>query len=227
MEEVVKRFKASHRDKEVILVFGSSGKAYAQIQQGAPYDLFFSADTALPRDLANKGYAASEVKLYAIGRLVLWRANRSAHTTLKDLANDASIKRIAIANPKHAPYGKRAVEALRKMGLWEKVKPKLVFGEDIMQTAQFVQTGNVQVGIIALSLALNPEFAKRGSYWLIPDTLHQPLEQGYVILKRAANKALAQKFAAFMSDHATRKVMMKYGLALPGGHEMKSTKDPN
>jgi molybdate transport system substrate-binding protein len=216
MEEVVKRFKIAHRGDEVILVFGSSGKAHAQIQQGAPYDLFFSADTALPQDLVNKGYAASEVKFYATGRLVLWRTNRSAPITLKDLTA-ASIKRIAIANPKHAPYGKRAEEALRKMGLWEEVKPKLVYGEDIMQTAQFVQTGNVQVGIIALSLALNPQLAKRGSYWLIPDTLHQPLEQGYVILKHAAHKGLAHKFAAFISDHATRKVMTKYGFTLPGG----------
>ena len=110
--------------------------------------------------------------------------------TLASLA-DPKITRIAIANPKHAPYGKRAEEALRAAGLWEKVQSKLVFGENIAQTAQFVQTGNAQVGIIALALAVNPELAKKGGYYLIPDKLHKPLEQGYVITKRGANKPLA------------------------------------
>ena len=129
---------------------------------------------------------------------------------------DARIARVAIANPKHAPYGKRAEEALRAAGLWDKVEPKLVYGENIAHTAQFVQTGNAQVGVIALALALNPELASKGGYWLIPDHLHAPLEQGFVITKRAESNALAQQFADYMGSKAARAVMTKYGFVLPG-----------
>lgn len=133
--------------------------------------------------------------------------------TLSSLA-DPKITKIAIANPKHAPYGKRAEEALRSAGLWEKVQSKLVFGENISQTAQYVQSGNAQVGIIALSLVLNPELSKKGGYFLIPDNLHNPLEQGYIITKQAANKSLAKKFADFMDSKQVRGVMTKYGFVL-------------
>jgi molybdate transport system substrate-binding protein len=129
---------------------------------------------------------------------------------------DARIARIAIANPKHAPYGKRAEEALRAAGLWDKVEPKLVYGENIAHAAQFVQTGNAQVGVIALALALNLELASKGGYWLIPDHLHQPLEQGFVITKRAESNALAKQFADYMGSKAARAVMAKYGFVLPG-----------
>jgi molybdate transport system substrate-binding protein len=128
---------------------------------------------------------------------------------------DAKITRVAIANPKHAPYGTRAEEALRASGLWEKVEPKLVYGENIANTAQFVQTGNAQIGIIALSLAVNAELADKGGYWLIPEKLHQPLEQGYVITKRAESNALAKRFADYMGSPSARTVMTKYGFVLP------------
>jgi molybdate transport system substrate-binding protein len=129
---------------------------------------------------------------------------------------DPRIRRVAIANPKHAPYGKRAEEALRAAGLWEEVEPKLVYGENIAHTAQFVQTGNAQVGIIALALALNPELASKGGYWLIPDKLHEPLEQGFIITKRAEGNALAKRFADYMGSSPARAVMTKYGFVLPG-----------
>jgi molybdate transport system substrate-binding protein len=134
---------------------------------------------------------------------------------------DPAITRVAIANPKHAPYGKRAEEALRAAGLWEKVEPKLVYGENIAHTAQFVQTGNAQVGIIALSLALNPELASKGGYWLIPDGLHEPLEQGYIITQRGADKALAERFAAYMASEPARAIMRAYGFVLPGENVAK------
>lgn len=134
--------------------------------------------------------------------------------TLESLL-DTNVKRIAIANPKHAPYGKRAEEALRSSALWDKVEPKLVYGENIAHTAQFIQTGNAQVGIIALSLAVSPELAGKGGYWLIPDKLHQPLEQGYIITKRAENNALAKRFADYMASPSARTVMTKYGFVLP------------
>jgi molybdate transport system substrate-binding protein len=155
------------------------------------------------------------VQAYGVGRIVLWSQSRDVgKMSLADLA-DPSIRKIAIANPEHAPYGKRAEEALKAAGLWEEVQAKLVYGENIAQTAQYVQSGNAQVGIIALSLALGPELAKQGSYALIPDKLHQPLEQGFIITKRAADNSLAREFARFMASNGTRTIMRRYGFALP------------
>ncbi len=216
MDEIVAQFMRSNAGDTVDVTYGSSGKFHTQIQQGAPYDLYFSADIGFPRELEAGGFAATEVRPYAIGRIVLWSARLNAKKmTLKSLT-DAKITRIAIANPKHAPYGKRAEEALRASGLWEKVEPKLVYGENIAHTAQFVQTGNAQIGIIALSLALSPELAKQGGYWLIPGQLHEPLEQGYVVTKQGANNGLAKRFADYMASKPARQVMVRYGFALPG-----------
>ena len=216
MDEIVTAFKKSNPADEVEVIYGSSGKFHTQIQQGAPYDLYFSADIAFPRELAKNGLAAAAVKPYAFGRIVLWSASLDATQMTLASLTDPKITRIAIANPKHAPYGKRAEEALRASGLWEKVESKLVYGENIAHTAQFVQTGNAQVGIIALALALNPELAKRGGYWLIPDKLHEPLEQGFIITKRAEGNALAKRFAAYMDSKPARAVMTHYGFVLPG-----------
>jgi len=216
MDEILTTFKKATPADDVEVVYGSSGKFQTQIQQGAPYDLYFSADITFPRELAKAGFAASEVKPYAVGRIVLWSADLDARKmTLASLA-DPKIAHIAIANPKHAPYGKRAVEALQAAGLWAKVEPKLVYGENIAHTAQLVQTGNAQVGIIALALAVNPELASKGGYWLVLDKLHQPLEQGYIITKRAAGNALAKRFADYMGSKPARAVMIKYGFVLPG-----------
>jgi molybdate transport system substrate-binding protein len=216
MDEIISAFKQANAADEVDVIYGSSGKFHTQIQQNAPYDLYFSADISFPRELAKAGFAASEVKPYAFGRIVLWSATLDAtRMTLASLA-DPGIARIAIANPKHAPYGKRAEEALRASGLWEKVEPKLVYGENIAHAAQFVQTGNAQVGVIALALAVNPELASKGGYWLIPDNLHEPLEQGFIITKRAEGNALARRFADYMGSEPARAVMVKYGFVLPG-----------
>lgn len=216
MDEIVATFKKTNPADEVDVIYGSSGKFYTQIQQGAPYDLYFSADIGFPRQLVKAGFAASEVKPYAFGRIVLWStAMDASKMTLSSLA-DPKIARIAVANPKHAPYGKRAEEALRASGLWEKVEPKLVYGENIAHAAQFVQTGNAHVGIIALALAVNPELASKGGYWLIPDKLHEPLEQGFVITRRAEGSALARRFADYMGSTPARIVMTKYGFVLPG-----------
>lgn len=216
MDEIVATFKKSNAGEDVEVIYGSSGKFHTQIQEGAPYDLYFSADIGFPRELVKKGLAASEVKPYAFGRIVLWSATLdAAKMNLTSLA-DSKIARIAIANPKHAPYGKRAEEALRAAGVWEKVEPKLVYGENIAATAQFVQTGNAQIGVIALSLALNPELANKGGYWLIPDSLHEPLEQGFIITKRAESNPLAKRFADYMGSMPARAVMTRYGFVLPG-----------
>lgn len=216
LDDIVATFKEAHPTDEVEVIYGSSGRFHTQIQQGAPYDLYFSADINFPRELAASGLASSEVVPYAVGRIVLWSATLDATQMTLASLSDASITRVAIANPLHAPYGKRAEEALRSAGVWEQVEPKLVLGENIAHAAQFVQTGNAQVGIIALALVLNPELAEQGGYWLIPDTLHQPLEQGFVITKRAAANALARTFADYISGAPARAVMNQYGFVLPG-----------
>jgi len=216
MDEIVITFKQANPTDQVEVIYGSSGKFHTQIQQGAPYDLYFSADIAFPRELAKAGFAASEVKPYAFGRIVLWSANMDATKMTLASLTDPKVARIAIANPKHAPYGRRAEEALKASGLWEKVEPKMVYGENIAHAVQFVQTGNAQVGIIALALAINPELSKRGGYWLIPDKLHEPLEQGFVITKRAEGNTLARRFADYISSKPARAVMTKYGFLLPG-----------
>lgn len=216
LDEIVTTFRKTSPGDEVDVVYGSSGKFHTQIQQGAPYDLFFSADIGFPRELAKAGLAASEVKPYAVGRLVLWSASLDASKMTLDSLTNPKITRIAIANPKHAPYGKRAEEALRAAGVWDKVEPKLVYGENIAHTAQFVQTGNAQVGLIALALVISPELSGKGGYWLVPDKLHQPLEQGFVITRRAEGNPLARRFADYMSAKPARAVMIRYGFALPG-----------
>jgi molybdate transport system substrate-binding protein len=216
MDEIVMTFKNDNPAEEVEVIYGSSGKFHTQIRQGAPYDLYFSADIAYPHELVQERLAASEVKPYAFGRIVLWSATLDA--TKLTLANltEPTITRVAIANPKHAPYGKRAEEALRASGLWEKIEPKLVYGENIAHTAQFVQTGNAQVGILALALALNPELASKGGYYLIPENLHEPLEQGFIITKRAESSTLAKRFADYMGSKPARAIMTRYGFLLPG-----------
>lgn len=216
MEEIVASFRQAHPNDTVETIYGSSGKFHTQIQQGAPFDLYFSADIKYPRMLAKEGLAASEVKPYALGRIVVWSASRDASKmALTDLA-DKSIRKIAIANPKHAPYGKRAEEALRSTGLWDKVESRLVMGENIAQTAQYVQTGNADIGIIALALALNQELAAKGGYMLIDDALHEPLEQGFIVTRRALGNGLAKRFSDYMGKAEARRVMIKYGFVLPG-----------
>lgn len=219
LDDIVVLFIRKNPDARVETVYGSSGKFHAQIRQGAPYDVYFSADIAYPRALIEAGLSASEVQPYGIGRIVLWSTTRDAgKMTLTGLADssDSSITKIAMANPRHAPYGQRAEEALRAAGIWEKVQPRLVLGENVAQAAQFVQTGNAQFGIIALSLALSPELSQHGNHVLIPDTLHRPLEQGFIITRRAADKPLAQRFARFMQGTEARAIMTRYGFLLPG-----------
>jgi molybdate transport system substrate-binding protein len=216
MDEIVTEFKKVNPESNVEVVYGSSGKANTQILQGAPFDMFFCADIKYPLDLQKKGLCASEVKTYAWGRIVLWSATIDSSKLSMSILTDSSISRIAIANPMHAPYGERAREALMSLGLWDKVEKKLVYGENIAQAAQFIASGNAQAGILALSIAMNPELLKKGHYLIVPDTLHAPLEQGYVITKRAADNKLAGKFADFMEEKLSRTIMKKYGFVLPG-----------
>lgn len=216
MDEIASSFRNAHPGDEVEVIYGSSGKFHTQIQQDAPFDVFFSADVGFARELKAAGQAITEPKLYAVGRIVLWSASRDATKLTLASLTDPSVQKIAIANPKHAPYGKRAEEALRSAGLWDRVESKLVFGENIAQTAQYAQSAAADVGIIALSLAVNEEIASKGGYWLVPDNLHSPLEQAYVITKHGEGNTLATAFAAYMETSDARRIMTHYGFVLPG-----------
>jgi len=213
MDEIVTAFEAEHADARVDVSYGSSGNFATQIRQGAPFDLFFSADSDYPIALEHDGFTASRVRPYALGRIVLWSAALDAATlTLPDLAR-ADVARIAIANPRHAPYGQRAEQALRASGVWDAVQPKLVYGENIAQAAQFAESGNATVGIIALSLAVSPPLAAKGRYSLVPDTLHAPLRQAFVVTRHGAGKALARAFADYVQAPPARAIMARHGFA--------------
>lgn len=215
MDEILVEYRAEFPDKTIEVIYGSSGRFRTQIENGAPFDLYFSADIAYPQALKEAGFAAGDVVPYALGRIVLWSSTQDASAlTLEDLRSE-QFRRIAIANPRHAPYGARAQEALESAGLWESVSPRLVYGENIAHAMQLVQSGASEVGIIALALALNPAVAEQGGYYLIDDSLHQPLAQGFIVTRRAADNDTAHHFAQYMMRSNVRDIMRTYGFELP------------
>ncbi|MDP2153351.1 MAG: molybdate ABC transporter substrate-binding protein [Methylotenera sp.] len=215
MAEMAATFEKANPGIHIETVSGSSGKFYQQIANGAPFDLYFSADIEYPRKLRENGLAASEVKPYAFGRLVLWSAALPVSAGLAALTDDKFIK-VAIANPEHAPYGKAAKASLTYYGLLDKVAPKLVFGENVSQAAQFAQTGAAEGAIIALSLVTAPTMKGKGQYFLIDERSHPPLEQGYVVLKQAQANPDAAKFSVYIASAEARVIFKKFGFRLPG-----------
>ena len=218
LADLIVRFGASH-DVDVTVSYGSSGTFYAQLLNQAPFDLFLSADVSYPNQLAARGLtvAGSEFT-YAIGRLVVWAPLASPldveHEGLQALTQP-SIAHIAIANPEHAPYGRAAMAALQSAGLYDRLKPKLVVGENIAQTMQFVQSGAAEAGIVALSLALAPNAKGKGRMFEIPVTAYPRLEQGGVILKAAADVAAARAFRGFLLSADGQAILKQYGFAPP------------
>lgn len=211
LDTLIVVFRQSHPNVTVDVVYGSSGKLYEQISHGAPFDLYFSADISYPENLHSRGLTASEVVSYGKGRIVFWSRTSKSLENFKILS-DPSIRKVAIANPQHAPYGRRAVEALKYYGVYESVKLKLVFGENISQAAQFATTGAADAGVLALSLVLSPTFkALKGNYWLIPESTHEPLEQGFVILKASKQKEAATQFRNFMGSPVAMSILLRYG----------------
>jgi molybdate transport system substrate-binding protein len=198
--------------------YGSSGNFFSQLQNGAPFDLFFSADIEYPRKLEGDGLAEpGTLYPYAVGRIVIWMPPESKVDVSKlgwNALLDASVQKIAIANPEHAPYGRAAVEALHKAGIYEQLKAKLVYGENISQAAQFVQSGNAQAGIVAMSLAVSPGM-KDGKSWEIPADMHPAIEQGAILLKAAKNKGAAQAFLDFVKSMEGVAILAKYGFTMP------------
>ena len=207
---------------KVTISYGSSGNFRAQIENGAPFDVFFSADAQYPEQLIKVGAAdAQSLTVYAYGHLVLWApAEEKLHLAEQGFAalKDSRVTKIAIANPEHAPYGRAAVAALKKAELYEQVKAKLVYGENISQAAQFVQSGSAQVGVIALSLTF-ADSMKGGERWEIPVEFYPPLKQAAVIVSASRNKKAAAAFLEFVTGPEGRKILLKYGLAPP--HEEK------
>ncbi|TVS10132.1 MAG: molybdate ABC transporter substrate-binding protein [Wenzhouxiangella sp.] len=215
LDEVVEIYLEQHPGHEVQVIYGSSGKMTTQIINGAPYDLFFSADISFPQRLQAAGLTATDPAVYAIGRIVIWSNTLDASKLrLEDLATDPRIRRVAIAQPAHAPYGMRAREALQAAGVWEALHSKLVFGENIAHAVQMVESGAANAGIIALSLALFPELS-RHPHHLIDESLHEPLTQGFVLTRRGADKPAARAFARFMGTEAAHTIMQRYGFVIP------------
>jgi molybdate transport system substrate-binding protein len=215
LDEIAEIYREQHPDHGFEIIYGSSGKMTTQIMNGAPYDVFFSADIAFPERLQAAGFAATDPEVYAIGRIVIWSNTLDAsELRLEDLSTDPRIRRIAIAQPSHAPYGLRAQEAMESAGVWEAVQRRLVFGENIAHTAQMVESGAANVGIIALSLARFPAMAKH-PYHLIDARLHKPLTQAYIVTRRAENNEAARTFARHMATDEAHEIMERYGFVMP------------
>jgi len=206
--------------KHVKLIFGSSGTFFAQIQNGAPFDLFFSADIDYPKRLDAAGLTeAGTLYRYATGTLVLWVPNQSKLDLNRGLQIllDKDIHKIAIANPDHAPYGRAAVAALQQERIYDKVAAKFVLGENISESASFVVSGGADVGILALSLALAPSLKDKGRYVEIPTEDYPAIEQAAVVLKSSLNKDAARQFLEFVKTPAVRDLLRGYGFTVPDG----------
>ena len=217
LDELLGAFRSARPGAHVEVIYGSSGKLATQIRHGAPFDLLLSADREFADALHRDGFAAGAPRLYARGHLVAWSTAASlGRLPLADLVRDARVRHFAIANPEHAPYGRRARQALQSQGLWQVAQPKLVLGENIAQAAQFVQTGAAQAGLVALSLVLAPALAGVGAYTRVPEAWHSPLEQSMVITRRAMDNALAHAFVAHLESPAARATLARFGFALPG-----------
>jgi molybdate transport system substrate-binding protein len=204
--------------RRVRVTFGSSGNFFAQIQNGAPFDVFLSADVTYPERLQDAGLTEpGTLTRYANGRLALWTRTDSGVDVRGGLGmlRDGRVKRIAIANPDHAPYGRAALEALRRAGIYEDVRGRFLMGENIAQAAQFAESGNADVAIIALSLAQGPALKAVGTYVVIPASMHPPIEQGAVVLKGAKNKTAARQFLAYLGQPHAADYLAERGFEVP------------
>jgi molybdate transport system substrate-binding protein len=203
---------------KVEIVSGSSGNFFAQIQNGAPFDVFLSADDNYPRKLKSSG-AAENLVTYAEGSIVLWIRNDFALDLSKGMNAllESSVRRIAIANPAHAPYGRAAISAMEHFNLLAKLRVKLVFGENVSQAVQFVQAGSADVGIVALSLALSPALRSQGRYWQVPQEAYPRMKQVGAVIASSKNKTAANAFLAFLKSPSAQSILKKYGFRSPDG----------
>lgn len=218
LQEIADRYQ-QQSGVAVKLSFGASGELTQQIENGAPFDLFFSADMDYPKKLIEAGDAdATSLNQYAVGKLVLWVAGNSTLDLKRDGMNallDPAVKRIAIANPAHAPYGRAAITALKHAGIYDRVSDRLVLGENVSQAAQFVESGNAQAGFVALAHAVAPSMQGKGKFWVVPAEDYPPLAQGVVILSHSRQKKEAAEFLAFVKSKATTELLRSYGFEVP------------
>lgn len=219
LDELVAEFHTNQPSIQAKVTYGSSGSFYAQLQNKAPFDLYFSADIEYPRKLAEAGLALdTNVFLYAIGRIVVWTP-KSSPVDVEKLGIQSllapSVKKIAVANPQHAPYGRAAVAAMKSLKVYDQAETNLVYGENIAQTAQFVQSGAADIGIIALSLAIAPQMRDAGRYWEIPLDAYPKMEQGGIILNWTKDAEAARAFRDFVLGEHGRTVLKRYGFFLP------------
>lgn len=219
LEELIAAFRHEHPEFELKTTYGASGNLFAQIGNGAPFDLFLSADIQFPQQLAERELAERDTLFpYATGHLAVWVVNDSPlDVTQQGLAAvvDARVRKIAIANPQVAPYGRAAEAALKKLDLYDRAQDRLVLGENVSQAAQFVESGAADVGLIALSLAKSPALRDKGRFQLVPADAHPPLVQGGIVLSRCADRAAADEFRSFLVSESARKIFDQYGFEPP------------
>jgi molybdate transport system substrate-binding protein len=220
LEDLTKEFRTLHPNIDVQVTFGSSGNFFSQLSNHAPFDLFLSADVDYPRKLIELGLADKQSEfLYAVGHLVVWVPNSSSLNVKEQgmaVVLDPAVKKIAVANPRHAPYGRAAEAALKSLGYYDKVQEKLVLGDNIAQTAQFVQSGSADVGLIALSLAIAPAMRDQGRFWEVPLDAYPRLEQGGVILSWVQDRQAAESFRTFLLSGDGKAVLRRFGFFLAG-----------
>ena len=213
MQDVAARFERE-TGKKVKAIFGSSGNFFQQIQNGAPFDMFFSANLDYPKKLETAGLIENgSYYQYAKGKIVVWAPNDSKINLNSGLRAilDPTVKKIAIANPLHAPYGQAAVSAMQKEGVYDKVKDKFALGENISQTASFLVSGSADIGVVALSLVLSPNMKDKGRYKEIPADEYPPIEQACVVLSSSKNKEIAQQFLSYFKSAAVAELLVGYG----------------
>ncbi len=218
VKAVIARFRrqTGHR---AVLSTGSTGTLYAQIRHGAPFDVFLAADARRPRLLDGQGGAVPGSRFtYALGRLVLWSSD-PRRVTGPEALRQGNFRRLAIANPRTAPYGLAAKQALEALGLWVPLKGRRVRGENIAQAYQFVASGNAELGFVALSQISGPNRVQNGSRWLVPERLHEPLRQQAVLLERGRDNPAARAFLEFLQGPTARAVIRSYGYGVPGSGE--------
>ncbi len=216
-KEIEKAFEKQNPGEKLSIAYGSSGKAYTQISNGAPYDMFFSADMGYVQKLRERGLAVSTPKPYAYGRVGIWANKKSGIDVSKGLAVliDPKVKKISLPDPSHAPYGVAAVNALKSQKLYDKVKEKFVLGENASQAAQFAQSGAAEVALLPISLGYSEALKRDGDFYLFPSNWHNEIIQGYAILKSGQNNQTAKKFEAFVATKEAREIFKKYGFVLP------------
>lgn len=218
MQDISSKFQ-KESGKTVKVIYGSSGSFFQQLENGAPFDMFFSANLDYAKKLERDGLTEPESYYeYAKGKIVLWVRNESGidlNSGMKVFL-DPSIKKVAIANPEHAPYGQAAVAAMQKENIYAQVKNKLVLGENISQTATFVESGSADIGIVALSLVVSPNMKDKGRYVVVPASDYPPIEQACVILRSSKNKDTAQQFLSFIKTAAMADVLRSYGFDVTG-----------